>query len=97
MLDIVPAIYGTGEERSHMFKERYKNWEDPAGVIPKFHYGTHYSSAATVIYYLIRLEPFTRFALQLQAGRFDHSDRLFFDLNHTWISASSQGGMSFIP
>jgi WD40 repeat protein len=95
--DLSKPMGALGEERSQMFQDRYRNWEDPSGVIPKFHYGTHYSSAATVIYYLIRLEPFTRFALQLQNGKFDHADRLFFDLNHTWISASSQGGMSFIP
>lgn len=27
-------------------------------------------------------------------SKFDHADRLFFDLGHTWTSASSQGGLS---
>ena len=43
---------------------RYDSWEDD--TIPKFHYGTHYSSAAIVLYYLIRLAPFTQHAIQLQ-------------------------------
>ena len=30
--------------------------------------GTHYSSAATVLYYLIRMEPFTKYNLHLQGG-----------------------------
>lgn len=46
------------------FQMRYECWDDPH--IPKFHYGTHYSSAAIVLYYLIRLEPFTQNAIQLQ-------------------------------
>lgn len=33
---------------------------------PPFHYGTHYSSAAVVSSYLIRLEPFTKLFLSLQ-------------------------------
>ncbi len=80
--------------RAREFRERYEAWEDPSGHIPKFHYGTHYSSAAIVVYYLIRLEPFTRIHLQLQAGKFDHADRLFCDVGATWASASAAGGMS---
>src|SRR4051794_6980953 len=44
--------------------ERYEMWDDP--VIPKFHYGTHYSSSGTVLYYLIRVEPYTTAFLELQ-------------------------------
>ena len=36
-------------------------------IIPKFHYGSHYSSAGTVLYYMLRLEPFTSLAIALQA------------------------------
>jgi len=39
-------------------------------------------------------EPFTRVALQLQGGKFDHADRLFHSLRHSWHSASSEGGLS---
>jgi len=37
-----------------------------------------------VAHYLVRLEPFTRLALSLQDGRFDHPDRLFLDVGATW-------------
>ena len=33
-------------ERLKKFQERYSTFEDP--IIPKFHYGSHYSSAGTV-------------------------------------------------
>ena len=46
----------------------YESWEDPTGQVPPFHYGTHYSSAGSVIYYLMRLEPFTSHHVQLQSG-----------------------------
>lgn len=34
--------------------------------VPPFLYGTHYSSAASVLFYLIRMEPFTTHFLSLQ-------------------------------
>jgi hypothetical protein len=33
-----------------------------------FHYGTHYSSAAIVLYYLLRMQPFTEQHVRLQVG-----------------------------
>ena len=48
---------------------RYENFEDPSGVIGKFHYGTHYSNSAGVMHYLIRMEPFTTLHIALQGGR----------------------------
>jgi len=33
-------------DRLNRFQERYTSFDDP--VIPKFHYGSHYSSAGTV-------------------------------------------------
>ena len=34
--------------------------------MPAFHYGSHYSAAGAVLFYLIRLEPFTRLNRNLQ-------------------------------
>jgi hypothetical protein len=78
-----PAVYrdlskpmgALSKRRAEEFKLRFDNWVDPEGVIPSFHYGSHYSSAATILYYLIRLEPFTKQAIHLQGGKFDKSDR----------------------
>lgn len=53
----------------------YTDFEDPTGTVDKFHYGTHYSNAAGVLHFLLRLEPFTSLHIGLQSGRFDHADR----------------------
>ena len=37
-----------------------------------------------VLFYLIRMEPFTAMNRNLQGGRFDHADRLFFNVAATW-------------
>ncbi|CAF4429947.1 unnamed protein product, partial [Rotaria magnacalcarata] len=34
----------------------------------KFHYARNYSNAASVMHYLIRMEPFTTYHIQLQSG-----------------------------
>lgn len=57
------------------FKERYEAFADPD--IPAFHYGSHYSSAGVVLFYLIRTEPFTSLNRQLQVTWPDHEGRVF--------------------
>eukprot|EP00054_Salpingoeca_dolichothecata_P021304 m.136033 g.136033 ORF g.136033 m.136033 type:complete len:942 (+) comp23938_c0_seq1:3290-6115(+) len=77
--------------RAEGFKLRYDTWEDPTDEgTPPFHYGTHYSSAAIVASYLIRLEPFTQHFLKLQGGHFDHPDRMFHSISEAWLSASEK-------
>ncbi|KAL7683133.1 putative BEACH domain, concanavalin A-like lectin/glucanase domain superfamily, PH-BEACH [Plasmopara halstedii] len=68
--------------RLKFFVDRFVAFEDPD--IPKFMYGTHYSNIGAVLYYLIRLEPFTSYALSIQGGKFDHADRLFHSVAETW-------------
>eukprot|EP00980_Cylindrotheca_fusiformis_P008522 scaffold1807_cov140-Cylindrotheca_fusiformis.AAC.14 len=91
--DLSKPMGGLGEVRAQQFRERYEalkanyyNEDEP----PPFHYGTHYSSAAYVLYYLMRLEPFSRLALTLQGGRFDVADRLFHNIGSSWKSASHE-------
>lgn len=45
--------------------------------IPKFLYGSHYSSSGTVLFYLLRIEPYTTHAVTLQGGKFDFPSRMF--------------------
>ncbi len=47
-------------------------------------YGSHYSSAALVLHYLLRQEPYATLAVRLQSGAFDCPDRLFFSLAAAW-------------
>lgn len=76
------------DERLAQYKKRYKDWEDPNGETPAYHYGTHYSSAMIVASYLVRMEPFTQIFLRLQGGHFDLADRMFHSVREAWYSAS---------
>ncbi|KAJ4955418.1 hypothetical protein NE237_012201 [Protea cynaroides] len=80
--DLSKPIGALNADRLKKFQERYSSFDDP--VIPKFHYGSHYSSAGTVLHYLVRIEPFTTLSIQLQGGKFDHADRMFSDIASTW-------------
>ncbi|KAK9055749.1 hypothetical protein SSX86_026834 [Deinandra increscens subsp. villosa] len=80
------------EEGEVEFRKRFDSWDDPE--IPKFHYGSHYSSAGIVLFYLIRLPPFSAENQKLQGGQFDHADRLFSNLRDTWLSAAGKNNTS---
>ncbi|XP_069973806.1 WD repeat and FYVE domain-containing protein 3 isoform X2 [Penaeus vannamei] len=75
-------------ERLEQFAKRYREWDDPSGETPPYHYGTHYSSAMIVSSYLVRMEPFTQHFLRLQGGHFDLADRMFHSMKEAWHSAS---------
>ncbi|CAG5919009.1 unnamed protein product [Menidia menidia] len=76
------------DDRLTQYKKRYKDWEDPNGETPAYHYGTHYSSAMIVASYLVRMEPLTQIFLRLQGGHFDLADRMFHSVREAWLSAS---------
>jgi len=80
--DLSKPVGALNEQRLAQFIERYNSFDDP--VIPKFHYGSHYSNVGSVLFYLIRLEPFTSHFLTLQGGKFDHPDRMFMSIPQTW-------------
>lgn len=80
--DLSKPIGALNPSRREYFEERYENWESPG--IPPFHYGTHYSTSAFTLNWLIRLEPFTAMFLALQGGKFDHADRLFSSVALSW-------------
>lgn len=91
--DLSKSMGALGAQRAQQFRDRYEsleanyfNEDEP----PPFHYGTHYSCAAYVLYYLMRLEPFSRLALTLQGGKFDVADRLFHNIASSWKSASEE-------
>uniref|UniRef100_A0A8C3XMD2 Neurobeachin-like protein 2 n=1 Tax=Chelydra serpentina TaxID=8475 RepID=A0A8C3XMD2_CHESE len=82
--DLSKPIGVANERHAKDVKEKYESFEDPTGMIDKFHYGTHYSNAAGVMHYMIRTEPFTTLHIQLQSGRFDCSDRQFHSVPAAW-------------
>ena len=73
--DLSKPIGALNESRLKIYEERYDNFTDD--IIPKFYYGSHYSSAGIALYYLIRLSPYTQLNIELQNGTFDLPDRLF--------------------
>lgn len=80
--DLSKPIGALNPSRREYFEERYESWENE--TIPPFHYGTHYSTSAFVLNWLIRIEPFTSMFLALQGGKFDHPDRLFSSVALSW-------------
>uniref|UniRef100_A0AC34RIY4 Neurobeachin n=1 Tax=Panagrolaimus sp. JU765 TaxID=591449 RepID=A0AC34RIY4_9BILA len=80
--DLSKPIGALSETRKKYFQERFNSWDDES--IPPFHYGTHYSTQAFTLNWLFRIEPFTSYFLNLQNGKFDHSDRLFHSMAEAW-------------
>ena len=75
--------------RLEQVTERYQQMDIIDSEIPPFHYGSHYSSAGAVLFWLLRMEPFTSYAIELQSGRFDHADRLFYSVAEAWSSCNT--------
>ncbi|XP_067349895.1 neurobeachin-like protein 1 isoform X4 [Channa argus] len=82
--DLSKPVAVLNDRNAKAVREKYESFEDPTGTIDRFHYGTHYSNAAGVMHYLIRVEPFTSLHIQLQSGRFDCADRQFHSIPATW-------------
>ncbi|XP_068687514.1 neurobeachin-like protein 1 [Montipora foliosa] len=89
--DLSKPIGALNPDRVDTIRDRYNTFVDPSGLIAKFHYGSHYSSSAGVLFYLLRVEPFTTLHIKLQSGRFDCADRQFHNVPATWDSVYSKG------
>ncbi len=62
---------------------------DPSEGTPPYLYATHYSNPANVMFFLIRLEPFSTLHIELMSGKFDHADRLFDSIPSCWSGVLS--------
>ncbi|KAI2668564.1 Lipopolysaccharide-responsive and beige-like anchor protein [Labeo rohita] len=80
--DLSKPIGALNPKRAAFFSERFESWEDEQ--VPKFHYGTHYSTSSFTQMWLLRIEPFTTFFLNFQGGKFDHADRTFSSVSRAW-------------
>ncbi|KAK9080847.1 hypothetical protein SSX86_000606 [Deinandra increscens subsp. villosa] len=85
--DLSKPVGALDQKRFEVFEDRYHNFSDPD--IPSFYYGSHYSSMGIVLFYLLRLEPFTGLHRTLQGGKFDHADRLFQSIESTYKNCLS--------
>ena len=87
--DLSKPMGALSPDRAGEFIKRYEGWNEEENDIPRWHYGTHYTSAGIVLYYLIRMEPFTQqFLTYLQSGKFDVADRMFHSIKESYQSAS---------
>ena len=82
--DLSRPIGALSEERLVRLRQRCKEMQASTTGFdnsvehtqPMFLYGSHYSTPAFVLFYLVRLYP--EWQLCLQSGRFDHPNRLFY-------------------
>jgi hypothetical protein len=79
------------EDRLRETVKRHDAFDDTH--MPKFHYGSHYSTAAgVVVHYLVRCRPWSELHCDLQGGRFDVADRLFASVSDAWDANSGARG-----
>lgn len=97
--DLSKPIGAINPERLQEILERYRSFDEDTPEQLKFMYGSHYSSAGVVVHYLLRQEPFTSLAINLQGGRFDCPDRLFFSMANCWdgVTTSVSDVKELIP
>jgi len=81
--DLSKPIGALNAKRLQSFRERQQQMFDDDSI-PRFLYGSHYSSIGIILYYLIRLEPFTAHFLSFQGGHFDIPERMFTSIPKTW-------------
>ncbi|CAK84680.1 unnamed protein product (macronuclear) [Paramecium tetraurelia] len=86
------AISKKSEDILKDYKER-----DLDCIDENFMYGSHYSNAAIVFNYLIRLEPFNELHFSLQKNKFDVADRLFSKIDILWENSVKQDNKELIP
>uniref|UniRef100_T1IQQ2 BEACH-type PH domain-containing protein n=1 Tax=Strigamia maritima TaxID=126957 RepID=T1IQQ2_STRMM len=94
------AIQDKRREKHYM--ETYQYWKNEKQkqdvlsdsrlmpVLGPFHYGSHYSNSMTVLYFLVRLPPYTGIFVKYQDSNFDIPDRSFHSVNTAWRLSSSE-------
>lgn len=74
--------------RAQHFLMKYKGLSEIKELGEPYHYGFHYSCAGYVLYYLVRLQPYSKIHVDLQGGHFDMPDRLFFSIEESFNSSA---------
>ena len=76
------ALFGKKEQDNH-----HENLDLYA--LPPYHHGSHFSNRATVLYYCIRLQPFTDYFCELNDLKLDVPDRSFHSMERAWRLSSA--------
>ena len=58
-------------------------------ALPPYHHGSHFSNRATVLYYCIRMQPFTDYFCELNDLKLDVPDRCFHSMDRAWKLSSA--------
>ena len=93
--DLSKPVGALNEERLQGFLDRYESMvemADTEGAMPPFMYGTHYSTPGYVLHYLVRVEPYSLFHIDLQSGCFDDYNRLINSVEAAWNSSLQTQG-----
>ncbi|KCV71249.1 hypothetical protein H696_02199 [Fonticula alba] len=83
--DLSRPMGALNPSRLAYFRARFEQWD--SDDLEPFLYGSHYSNMGTVLFFLLRVEPFTSHFLHFQGDRFDHPGRSFFSLAQAWSNA----------
>ena len=90
--DLSKPMGSLSEHRLEQYLERYESFDDPA--IPKFMYGSHYSTAAgVVLHFLVRVEPFRSLHLDIHDKHYDKPDRMFTSVPLAWEASSTSADL----
>eukprot|EP00397_Hematodinium_sp_SG-2012_P007160 GEMP01007202.1.p1 GENE.GEMP01007202.1~~GEMP01007202.1.p1 ORF type:complete len:894 (+),score=178.15 GEMP01007202.1:174-2855(+) len=90
--DLSKPLGAMNEKRLHQYRERMHGLEPEE----RFLYGTHYSTPAYSLFYLLRCLP--ECMLRLHCGHFDGWSRLFHSIRGAWeATQASQALMELIP
>lgn len=83
--DLSLPIGALNPQRFNSYVDRMKSLSKNECLKP-FLYGSHYSNPPTILFFLIRVEPFSKLCTELQSGKFDCPDRIFNSIPETWES-----------
>ena len=93
-LDTPMGMLTINSEAEQRMKDYMDHWEisrDDEDREDEFdRYGSHYSTALYVSYYLVRVFPFANVRIELQGSSFDDPNRLFNNLEASFYCASTQ-------
>ncbi|CAD8063170.1 unnamed protein product [Paramecium sonneborni] len=85
--DLDKMIGNINKERLENIKQRAESLKQTS--MEYFLFGSHFSVAAQIINTLVRIEPFTTLQCELQDGKLDQADRIFFSIPNTWDSCQN--------
>lgn len=78
----------------NLYETSEKEETDPLQLLspPPRYFSTFYSNSSYVIWYLLRIEPFTSYHVFLQDGRFDRPDRQFYSILSAYQGSTTNDG-----